>query len=182
MNYNFYDKLIILLLLLLFLFNYFALKEGFDNYSHSVDLPINTKYSCNNFCGPPATCSITGEQCTSDADCYGCKPILKTYNKKKINIMGYNDAGKLTDNQTPNFSVLTTDIGTQTYNFPDKINSPPPSYVHGVNTWRNIYDKGQMLYNKKYTPQTIINPEYNLRPSLSGEFIDNGPYAANSTL
>ena len=45
-------------------------------YSHSVDLPLTTTYSCKNFCGPPARCSITGQQCTSDIDCPGCQPYV----------------------------------------------------------------------------------------------------------
>ena len=55
-------------------------REYFNNYqrsqaySHTVDLPINTTFSCENMCGPTAVCSITGEQCTSDIDCHGCLP------------------------------------------------------------------------------------------------------------
>ena len=48
-------------------------------YSHSVDLPLTTTYSCKNFCGPPARCSITGQQCTSDIDCPGCQPMYLHY-------------------------------------------------------------------------------------------------------
>jgi hypothetical protein len=43
-----------------------------QNYSHSVDLPLTTTYSCKNFCGPTSKCAITGEQCFIDADCKGC--------------------------------------------------------------------------------------------------------------
>ena len=34
------------------------IKEG-TNTSHSVDLPLNTTYSCKNFCGPTSRCAIT---------------------------------------------------------------------------------------------------------------------------
>ena len=53
-------------LLLLFIIIYCLFKvsqiESFEssNTSHSVDLPINTKYSCQNNCGPQSKCSITG--------------------------------------------------------------------------------------------------------------------------
>ena len=42
--------------------------------THTVNLPINTTYSCKNMCGPYGKCSITGERCLSDIDCFGCKP------------------------------------------------------------------------------------------------------------
>ena len=88
-------------------------KEGFDMYaqptidlgtpetSHTVNLPINTTFSCKNMCGPLARCSKTGEQCTSDVDCYGCQPKVyePAYDTKAVG--GQNDAGKLTDGVTP---------------------------------------------------------------------------------
>lgn len=42
--------------------------------SHTVNLPLTTTYSCTNFCGPTARCSITGQQCSADIDCPGCQP------------------------------------------------------------------------------------------------------------
>ena len=59
-----------------FLVKYNYIKEAFDNnselYSHTVNTPLTTTTSCKNFCGPPARCSITGQQCTADIDCPGC--------------------------------------------------------------------------------------------------------------
>lgn len=52
---------------------------GLPGTSHTVNLPINTTYECENKCMPPARCSITGQQCSSDIDCCGCNP-----NSKKI--------------------------------------------------------------------------------------------------
>ena len=73
---------LILCIILSIIFTYFVLFsfpinnniEGlsFINTEH-VDLPLTTNYSCQNMCGPPARCSITGEQCRSDSDCFGCK-------------------------------------------------------------------------------------------------------------
>lgn len=64
-------------------------RENFDKYrsyytdlglpgtSHTVNLPINTTFECENKCMPPARCSITGQQCSSDIDCCGCNPNAK---------------------------------------------------------------------------------------------------------
>ena len=52
----------------------FNIKEGLTVVDVAdVDLPLTTNYSCQNFCGPPSRCSITGEKCMSDKDCIGCK-------------------------------------------------------------------------------------------------------------
>ena len=47
--------------------------------NHTVDLPLNTKYNCSNMCGPLSRCAISGEQCTSDVDCYGCTPSVEGF-------------------------------------------------------------------------------------------------------
>lgn len=60
--------------------NMYTLKETSDT-SHTVDLPINTTVDCKNMCGPLNRCSITGEQCTSDIDCYGCQNLNTYINK-----------------------------------------------------------------------------------------------------
>ena len=151
MNYKNAENVIFLLLLLLILLNSYSLKESYDNYSHTVDLPINTKYSCKNMCGPQAICSLTGEQCTSDIDCYGCQPKKQNKNKNSKDVNPYDDNGKLTD-MVPNYSILTNDIGTQAYYFKDKINSPAFYYNKGINTWRETFDEEQYLYNKRYNP------------------------------
>jgi hypothetical protein len=59
-----------------------AFDTGSPQTNHTVDLPINTKISCKNMCGPLARCSITGEQCTSDVDCYGCQKINQDEDKR----------------------------------------------------------------------------------------------------
>jgi hypothetical protein len=172
-------------------------KEGFDMYaqptldlgmpdtSHTVNLPINTTFSCENMCGPLARCSKTGEQCTSDVDCYGCQPKVydPAYTKKDIG--GQNDAGKLTSGITPRYSVLTTDIGTQAKLYGKGENLMPMQYFKGVNEWRKSFDTGMELYNKKFNPNIQVLPflpKYPPRPSLSGEFVDDGPLAANAFL
>jgi len=59
-----------------------AIDTGSPETNHNVDQPINTTISCKNMCGPLARCSITGEQCTSDVDCFGCQPINQNEDKK----------------------------------------------------------------------------------------------------
>jgi hypothetical protein len=172
-------------------------KEGFDRYtsiitdmgtadtSHTVDLPINTTFSCQNMCGPLARCSITGEQCTSDIDCYGCQPDFVETSNNTRDIRGQNDAGKLTNGYNIRYSILTTDIGTQAKLYNKGINLQPPSYFKGVNQWSKSFKAGMELYDKKYNPSIEILPflpQYPNRKTLSGEFNDNGPLAANAYL
>jgi hypothetical protein len=163
-------------------------KESFDsydgnNYSNTVDLPINTTYSCKNMCGSNAICILTGEQCTSDIDCYGCRPKSKKKNQTSKSVNSYKDNKKLTEAFTSTFSVLTNDIGTKTYFFEDKINSPALYYNKGINTWRDTFNKEQELYDKryKYNSSSKIH-KYKTSPTLSGEFLVVGPQASNATL
>jgi hypothetical protein len=174
-----------------------GMKEGFDMYaspildtntpetSDTVNLPINTTFSCENMCGPLARCSKTGEQCTSDVDCYGCQPKVYEPAYTKKNIGGQNDAGKLTSGITPRYSVLTTDIGTQAKLYDKGENLTPPQYFKGVDQWTKPFKAGMELYNKKFNPNIQVLPflpKYPPRPSLSGEFVDDGPLAANAFL
>ena len=54
--------------------NFYNNIEENSTTSHTVNLPINTTFSCKNVCGSLNRCLITGEQCSSDIDCYGCQP------------------------------------------------------------------------------------------------------------
>lgn len=131
----------------------FSSKEGLTDMgspltNHNVDLPINTAYGCNNKCGPAAKCSITGEQCIADIDCYGCRPNIhkeEKYDDKYVDISPYNDAG---NNQNSQFSSLTTDIGTQASIYNSEDPYVPQPYL-GVNTWRNAFDDGMKIYEKR---------------------------------
>lgn len=170
--------------------------ENFQNYTaetpltnHNVDMPINTYYSCKNMCGPNAKCSITGEQCTSDIDCYGCQPIVPTPPADTTpEVVGDNDAGKLIYNQNPRYSVLTTDIGTRARIYNKKLARVPKPYL-GVNTWiksANYSLKNQQdEYSYKYSTDPSkykYTPHYPQRESVTGLFIENGPLAANAYL
>jgi len=162
--------------------NNYGVKEYFGTTSSTVNLPLNTTYSCKNFCSPTSRCAITGEQCFADIDCPGCQPVNKNKNNKSDNIPGENDAGLLTY-LTPQYSTLTTDIGTQSkrINYDNKLKPLTPNF--GINTWMTSFEKNTQEFNKRYKPNNIINmPSYENRYSLSGIFIDEGPLASNSYL
>ena len=157
-----------------------------NSTSHTVDLPLTTTYSCKNMCGPQARCSITGQQCTADIDCPGCQPKIsgiKTQSSNK-SIPADNDAGKLTVGVTPQYSSLTTDMGTKALTILGKDFSKTPSPTFGINTWRDDFDTEQKLFDKRYKPPADLKglPSYPPRYSVTGDFIEDGPLASNAAL
>lgn len=154
--------------------------------THTVDLPLNTTYSCTNFCGPTSRCSITGQQCFTDIDCPGCQPYvppLTDAEKKMDEIKGNDDAGKLTAGTTPTYSILTTDMGTRSKIFPDKKFAKAPSAEYGINVWRNDFNEDKKLFDKRYKPGKLeYMPNYPQRYSLTGEFMEEGPLPSNAEL
>lgn len=151
--------------------------------SHSVDLPLTTKYSCSNFCGPTARCSITGQQCSADIDCPGCQPYSPPLPASSESIPGDNDAGKLTFGMTPQYSSLTSGYGTREKIITNNIFSKPAMPNFGVNTWYSHFEEDNDIFDKRYKqPHLKSMPNYEKRYSLSGQFIDDGPFAANSEL
>ena len=178
-----YDILFLLLVIIFVsaLNTYFSL-EGFTSNvtrdlgkpdtTHSVDMPLTTTYSCKNFCGPTARCSITGQQCFADIDCPGCSPLKTEF------ISGNDDAGKMTVGVTPTYSTLTTDIGTKATVITDE--NKPVTMDHGVNTWRASFNEDMKLFNKRYKPPSREYPKYPQRLTLSGEFVDDGPLQMNA--
>ena len=157
-----------------------------NSTSHTVDLPLTTTYSCKNMCGPQARCSITGQQCTADIDCPGCQPKIKGIKNQSSNrnVPGNNDAGKLTVGVTPQYSPLTSDIGTKALKISGKEFSKTPSPTFGINTWRDDFDEEQKLFDKRYKPPNDIEfmPSYPPRYSVTGDFLENGPLASNAAL
>ena len=185
-----YDILFLLLVIIFVstLNTYFSV-EGFTSNvtrdlgkpdtTHSVDMPLTTTYSCNNFCGPPNRCSITGQQCFSDIDCPGCQPYVPPLTPDQTEfISGNDDAGKMTVGVTPTYSTLTTDIGTKATVITDE--NKPVTMDHGVNTWRASFNEDMKLFNKRYKPPSREYPKYPPRLTLSGEFVDNGPLQSNA--
>lgn len=166
---------------------YFASKintmQESSSTSHSVDLPLTTTHSCNNFCGPTARCSVTGQQCLADVDCPGCQPNVPPLPKTSEFIPGDNDAGKLTLGVTPQYSSLTNGYGTNETIITNNMYSKPSSPNFGANTWTTNFKQSEMLFNKRYKQHGMQNePSYQKRYSLTGEFVEDGPMASNAQL
>ena len=211
---NLFISLFSCLIIGLFLYNYLItyasnsasvsnLKEGFDpnalltydtnspKLSHSVDV-VNERYSCSNFCGPKAQCALTREQCTSDVDCKGCQPIISEPPKYLTNteVKPLDDAGNMTFNQTPQYSSLTTDIGTfASYVKPGSLDNEVPRPYQGVDTWTKSFNYGLKLADDKltydYSPaqeEYRILPTYPVTKTATGLFYDTGPTASNARL
>jgi hypothetical protein len=199
-----YKKKIILILCLItglaVLYYFFkTIREGFDSIkqdqgtpetNHNVDLPLTTTTSCSNFCGPQSQCAKTRDQCTSDIDCPGCQPVINTQDEPfGPDVPGQNDAGKI-GFYAPQYSSLTTDMGTQAaFYYPagplesgSKTAHVAVAQLGSGPTLAGI--EGQRLFDvKNAQPQNKFEPKYPVRESATGMFLDkNGPLASNSYL
>lgn len=162
-----------------------GIRELYDgSTSHSVDLPLTTTYSCKNFCGPTSRCAITGQQCFADIDCPGCQPYSPPLPKSRDgDVPGDNDAGKLTWGVTPQYSPLTSGYGTFQASFTNNPFAKPAMPNFGVNSWIAGFNDDLDLFNRRYKPpQLQYMPDYAKRYSLSGQFIEDGPFASNAIL
>lgn len=151
-----------------------------EKTSHTVNLPLTTTYSCKNFCNPAARCAITGQQCFTDIDCPGCQPYSPPLEKSEGCIPAANDAGKLTVGVTPTYSPLTTGYGTRERIVTKDMYGKPAEANFGINTWRNSFDEGQKLFDKRYKPEQLqYMPQYPPMYSITGEFLGDGPLPSN---
>jgi hypothetical protein len=152
------------------------IKEGYKSlFSHSVDLP----------------CAITGEQCLADIDCFGCQPpVTKPPNYLLTEVDSYFGSGPLIYNQNPQYSKLTTDIGTQAsfYTQNSKNNNIPKMYL-GLDKWTKSFNYGLKLADDKLTQKYSASPNslqfiptYPVTESVTGLFYDTGPTASNAYL
>jgi hypothetical protein len=161
-------------------------KKDSENTNHTVDLPLTTTTSCKNFCGPTARCAITGQQCFTDIDCPGCQPYIPPVTLQKQYIVpGDDDAGKLTLGVTPQYSPLTNGYGTKERIVTDDLYSKPSQANFGINSWRSSYDEDTKLFDQRYRPSKSnlkFVPDYSKTYSLTGEFLIEGPLAANAYL
>lgn len=157
-------------------------QEKYDgSTSHTVDLPLTTSYTCKNFCGPNSRCSITGQQCFTDIDCPGCQPYVPPLKKTDNCVPGDNDAGKLTLGVTPQYSSLTSGYGTQETIITPNMYSKPDQPNFGVDVWMGKFNEDNKLFDKRYKPSGLqFMPNYPKKYTLSGDFIDDGPYASNA--
>jgi hypothetical protein len=150
---------------------------------------VNNEYSCSNFCGPQSQCAITKQQCTSDVDCQGCQPPITAPPKylTDTEVKPLDDAGKLTWNQAPQYSSLTTDIGSAAAYVDKKAEIARP--YEGYDKWTKSFNYGLELADKKLVNQYSPEPdEYKSIPvypttrSATGLFYDTGPTASNADL
>ena len=156
---------------------YISLYESFT--SANVDMPFTNKSTCNNFCSPNSTCSITGEQCSSDVDCSGCSSMSTPYSAdSSFNVVGANDAGKLTVALTPSYSSLTGGFGTNERIITNHYYQKPAQGNFGTNNWKRSFEEGQQIYDRVYNNQSF-NKQYPTMYSITGEFSGNGPMPAN---
>ena len=169
--------------------------RGSPDTSHTVDMPLTTTTSCTNFCGPQSQCAKTRDQCTSDVDCPGCQPVLPPEDKSPTkDVPGQNDAGKL-GYFAPQYSTLTTDIGTQAaFYYPASKISPGSKTAKVAQQQQSEIGltaagkEGQRLFNKKNAylrrqGRWKYEPKYPPRDSATGLFLDeDGPLAANAYL
>ena len=169
--------------------------RGTSETSHNVNLPLTTTTSCSNFCGPQSLCAKTRDQCTSDVDCPGCQPVVPATDKSYgPDIRGQNDAGKL-GYFSPQYSTLTTDIGTQaSFYYPASAIAPGSKTaqvaIANLGTGLTVAGKeGQRLFNlknaylRKQETGLEFEPKYPARESATGLFVDkDAPLAANAFL
>lgn len=175
-------------------------------YSHTVNLPINDPISCKNFCGPKAQCILTGQQCTSDIDCFGCNPGPTPQSTcVTADVEPYDDAGKLGQNIGLQYSPLTTGYNGQSIDFAEASEGSKNRVLtvpyQGVDMWTNSFNNGLKIYNKKReiadeydeglsnaislaskTKLPYYEPKYPLTVSMTGQFYETTPPASNSYL
>lgn len=156
--------------------------------THTVDLPLTTLTSCQNMCGPPGRCSITGTQCLSDIDCYGCQPntspdLSNTFLNKNAKIYGDSQSGKLSY-LAPDYSPLIHDIGTRSKPLGGSPHTKPPVYNKGVDTWTKRASAMRQIHDFTYKPppNTLFLPAYPTRYGVTGGSNNDGPFASNATL
>ena len=152
-------------------------------------MPINTDKSCSNFCGPDARCSKTKGQCSTDSDCwqYGCQSMLKPPPKKVDDGPKPDyDAGILTYNQTPQYSSLTTDMGSEATVI--NANAEVPRSYDGIPVWQEVYDQqarmvdDELAYQYSAEPQQYRTaPAYPVSTTITGAYYDLGPTPSNAT-
>jgi hypothetical protein len=188
-------------------------QENFDKYrsyytdlglpgtSHTVNLPINTTFECENKCMPPARCSITGEQCSSDIDCCGCNPNAKKIQKlleEGIDLNDINNEVGSIDKFVEGFtadqlkSAYGNDAKNKVTDFDlftkeHELFSKPPQYYLGEDMWSKSFYEGAKLFNDAHDPNiqkaryaggpdpAQFQLKYPDRTTLSGLFVENGP-------
>ena len=188
-NLVFYLLLCLVVYYLIIVWGMYLVDYNFlhENFQQNVDLPLNTRYSCSNFCGPNSQCAFTREQCSTDYDCQGCKPKqIKDYKYKSKDVPGDNDAGKLTFSQTPQYSSLTTDFTSQSSYISSK--EVPQMYL-GEDKWEHSFNQGMKYFLKnQYDNDKELHKDFEFESnypkveSITGLFWTNEAPASNTNL
>jgi hypothetical protein len=174
---------------------------GLPGTSHTVNLPINTTFECENKCMPPARCSITGQQCQADIDCCGCNPNAKKIQKlleEGVDLNDINNEVGSIDKFVEGFSAdqLKSAYGNDAKNKVTDLDlftkeselfSKPPQYYLGEDMWSKSFYEGAKLFNDAHDPNIQkaryaggpdpgqFQLKYPDRTTLSGLFVENGP-------
>lgn len=137
----------------------------YRKHNKTVDLPLNTYYSCKNMCGPLARCYKTGEQCAKDYDCFGCKPGKnpKIKKPKPIPLEGFE-------------------------NYSENLKQVPRAHF-GPNNWIDNFRLGMQIYKQKqqwrldrYPDDYTFIPKYPFRETATGLYLtDDVPSLSTST-
>ena len=94
-----------------------------------------------------------------------------------------NDAGKLTFGVTPQYSPLTSGYGTHELVVTNNLFEKPPTPNFPIDIWTKEFNEYKKLFEKRYKPPQLPNmPDYPKRYTLSGEFIEDGPFPSNAPL
>lgn len=125
---------------------------GLGDTNHTVNLPINTTYECENKCMPPARCLITGEQCQADIDCCGCNKAVE------------------------GFTASMNDITSTTFENPPQYFKGIDMWSDSFNVGLDLFKKkhNPLLQTARYGKHFILN--YPERQTLSGDFTESGAY------
>jgi hypothetical protein len=87
----------------------------------------------------------------------------------------------MTNGVTPQYSPLTSGYGTKERVITSNMFSKPSMPNFGGNMWLSQFKKDQNLFDKRYKPSNLeFMPSYPKRYSLSGQFVEDGPFASNS--
>ena len=148
---------------------------GLPGTSHTVNLPINTTFECENKCMPPARCSITGQQCSSDIDCCGCNPNAKKIQQlleEGVDLNDINNEVGSIDKFVEGFfpkklsegfsadqlkSAYGNDAKNKVTDFDlftkeSELFSKPPQYYLGEDMWSKSFYEGAKLFNDAHDP------------------------------
>ena len=149
---------------------------------------------------------LTGEQCTSDIDCFGCNPGPTIQSPcTSSEVQPYDDAGKLGQNIGLQYSPLTTGYNGHNIDFAEiydgSKNAELTTPYQGYDLWTKSFNNGLEIYNKKReiadeydeglsnaislvakTKLPYYEPRYPTTISMTGQFYETTPPASNSYL